>query len=166
MHRRLLTRPAAVSGVFIVAACAATPKFDTALYDAELMPSQVVASIDTTQGKAVMWGGTIVQSTNSNNGTQLEVLAYPLDRQQRPNEEKPAWGRFLAIKDGYLETMDFAQGRHVTLAGQITSVQQGTIGEATYTYPVVKVNEVFLWPIGQTSSEPRFTFGIGVGLGL
>lgn len=166
MDPRPLTGAAVILTSFIVGACAATPKFDPALYEAELTPGQVVASIDTAQGRPVMWGGAIVQSTNTNNGTQLEVLAYPLDRKQRPDEEKPAWGRFLAMEDSYLETLDFAQGRHVTIVGRITGVHQGTIGEATYTYPSVKVDEVFLWPTDNTSSGPRFTFGVGVGVGL
>lgn len=166
MRYTLLTKPPGLLGALMVAACAATPKFDAAVYDATLTPSQVVASTDATQGKAVLWGGAIVQSTNTNRGTQLEVLAYPLNSKQRPNETKPAWGRFLAIEDAYLETMDFAQGRQVTIVGRITSVQQGTIGEATYTYPVVKVDEVFLWPTDKASSGPRFTFGVGVGVGL
>lgn len=162
----LLTRPAVAFSALLGVACAANPKFDAALYDAALTPGQVLASVDEAKGKAVLWGGAIVQSTNTNQGTQLEVLAYPLDSKQRPNETKPALGRVLAIEDAYLETMDFAQGRQVTLVGRITGVQQGTIGEATYTYPVVEVDEVFLWPTEKTGSGPRFTFGVGVGVGL
>lgn len=161
-----VTNTTSLLGAILVVGCAATPEFDATAYDTLLTPSQIVAGIDTAKGKAVMWGGAIVQSTNTNTGTQLEVLAYPLDRKQRPNEGKPALGRFLAIEDRYLETMDFAQGRQVTLIGQISGVQEGRIGEATYTYPVMKVDEVFLWPTESKSSGSRFTFGVGVGIGL
>jgi len=157
---------ASLLGTLLIAGCAATPDFDADAYDSMLTPSQAVATLDTVRGKAVMWGGAIVQSTNTPTGTRLEVLAYPLDRKQRPNEGKPALGRFLAIEDSYLETMDFAQGRQVTLIGRITGLEQGTIGEAPYTYPVVDVDEIFLWPVAQPSSGPRFTFGVGVGVGL
>lgn len=161
-----ISKPTSLLSACLMVACAATPKFDESIYATGLTPSEVVAGIDAAQGDAVMWGGAIVNSVNTDKGTQLEVLAYPLNRQQRPNEKEPAWGRFLAVKDGYLETMDFAQGRQVTVIGTITGLQQGKIGDAAYTYPLVKIDDVFLWPVEQASSGPRFSIGVGVGVGL
>lgn len=159
----MIKRAALLCGPML-AGCAATPDFDAKTYDTTLPPIQAIADAAGVQGRAVMWGGVIVQSSNITTGTQLEILSYPLNRLQRPDQNLPAGNRFLAVKDGYLETMDFAEGRHVTVVGHIKGTQQGTIGEAPYTYPIVALDDIFLWPVAQQSTEPRFTFGIGVSI--
>lgn len=146
----------------VLTACATSPKFDTAGIDVSITPQGAVDEIKTLQGVAVLWGGVIIASYNLKDSTQLEILAYPLDINQRPDTEKTPLGRFLAEQDGYLETADFAQGRLLTVRGTLKDKRIGHIGETEYIYPVVKINQLHLWLKQSDFSEPRIQFGIGV----
>jgi outer membrane lipoprotein len=107
----------------------------------------------------------IVDARNLADRTQLEVLGYPLDDRNRPDRDAQPVGRFLAMHPGYLETADYKEGRLVTVVGTVTEARTGTVGEARYVYPVVNVTALKLWPTEQQeAAEPRFHFGIGVGI--
>lgn len=145
-----------------LSACATSPKFDTSDIDASINPKRAVDEIKTLQNIPVLWGGIIIASNNLKDLTQLEILAYPLDINQRPDIEQSPLGRFLANQEGYLETTDFAQGRLITVRGTLKDKQIGRIGESEYVYPVVKINQLHLWKKQSEFSEPRIQFGIGV----
>jgi len=151
--------------LLLLAGCATTPRFDTSQTAVSVTPEQAVSETSRLEGTRVLWGGAIVSSTNQEETTRLEVLAYPLDDRQRPRTEAKPVRRFLAIKEGYLETADYAQGRWVTLTGPLTGTRAGRVGEAPYTYPVVRVEDIQLWPEERRRAEPRFHFGIGVIFG-
>ena len=145
-------------------ACASTPKFDTSGIDASITPQAAVEKIKSLQGVPVLWGGVIITSNNLKDSTQFEILAYPLDVDQRPDTEKNPLARFLAEQDGYLETSDFTQGRLITVMGALKDTRKGNIGDVEYTYPVVIINQLHLWPKQRDFSEPRIQFGIGIML--
>jgi outer membrane lipoprotein len=149
--------------VTLMAGCASTPGFETRGVDTSLSPRHSITQMSTVQGKQVLWGGMIVASTNLKDMTQLEILAYPLDSSQRPAVEEQSMGRFLAMYPGYLETADYTQGRLITIKGTLSGTQLGKIGESEYTYPVVNIQQKYLWPKGSgVVSQPRIHFGIGV----
>ena len=112
----------------------------------------------------VVWGGVIVSAHNLSDRTQLEVLSYPLAKNQRPLTGQQPTGRFLIQAEGYLELASFKQGRLVTVLGSLQGVTQGTVGEADYQYPSVTANDLHLWKEG---SQPRtgLIFGIGISIG-
>lgn len=146
----------------VLTACATSPKFDTRDIDASITPQGVVDKIKTLQGVPVLWGGVIIASNNLKNSTQLEILVYPLDINQRPDTEQTPLGRFLAEQEGYLETSDFTQGQLITVRGTLKDRRTGHVGETEYIYPVVKINKLHLWKKQSGFSEPRIQFGIGV----
>ena len=116
--------------------------------------------------ETLLWGGVLLGASVLGETSQLEVLAHPLDRRQRPMTGRASEGRFLIVADGYLETVDYAPGRLITVLGTLEEVREGTIGEATVRYPVVRSDELHLWSGNAGSDErPRFSFGIGVNLG-
>jgi len=148
----------------LLSACATSPKFDTSGVDFRMTPPLAVSKLPAVKGAPVLWGGVIISSDNLKDSTQLEILAYALDANQRPvNEQKPL-GRFLAVQAGYLETSDFAAGRLVTVQGILENKRSGQVGEAEYIYPVVKINRIFLWPKQSGSTEPQVQFGFGLML--
>lgn len=152
----------------LAAACATQkPRFGTEGINTQLTPRQVTERTGAAVGQPVLWGGVIVNSSNLTDATQLEILAYPLDSEQRPNTDRGPIGRFLAVKPGYLETADFAPGREITVSGVVTEAATGKIGEASYTYPVVRIDDAQLWQRQQyrASPQPRVNFGIGVMIG-
>lgn len=149
----------------LLSACATGPKYPTEGVELSLTPQQAVAEADRQHGKSVLWGGMIVNSTNLEKRTRLEVLAYPLDSNQRPQLDEQPYGRFLLYKEGYLETVDYAPGRRITVVGRISGVQSGKVDETRYTYPVVDAEQLYLWSRSDAQSEPRVHFGIGVMFG-
>jgi hypothetical protein len=97
----------------LLAGCAAGPRFDTKGVDRAVTPRQAAAEMPQVQGRRVLWGGVVVNSTNLAEATRIEVLAYPLDSAQEPNLDANPLGRFLVLKQGYLETADYSQGRRL-----------------------------------------------------
>ena len=142
-----------------LAACATSPNFDTAGIDTSLTPQLAVAGNQATQGEPVLWGGVVINSTNLKDSTQLEILAYPLDSNQRPNRQQEPLGRFLAVHEGYLETTDYAAGRLITVRGSLAGKRSGYVGEAEYIYPVVNNTQLHLWS-GSSESQVQFGFGL------
>ena len=156
--------PLAVLLAALLGACA-SPPIETDLPPSTPAPSEVAADPDGTSG-AVLWGGELLGSSNLDGATQFEVLAYPLDRRQRPMTGRPSQGRFLIIVDGYLETLDYADGRLVTVLGALDGTRDGTIGEARLVYPVVRSEELHLWrDAADGGGRPNIGFGIGVSIG-
>jgi len=162
MHCRV---PLLLFAALLLSACASGPKYPTEGVALTLTPQQAIAEADSQTGKSVLWGGMIVNSTNLEQRTRLEVLGYPLDSDQRPQTNQPPYGRFLLFKEGYLETVDYAPGRQITVLGRFSRVQSGKLDETSYTYPVVDAEQLYLWSKGEEKSEPRVQFGIGVIFG-
>ena len=149
---------------FLLAACATAPPFPDDLLDAvnrTLTPEQ--AARDRVRDTRVLWGGVVVSSSNREDVTDLVVLAYPLNRSQRPDQDKPPLGRFIARYSGYLETVVYAAGREVTVLGGLQGVEEGRIGGAAYRYPVLKADDIYLW---SEQDDSKVRFGIGVGIGV
>lgn len=146
--------------LLLLGACAIGPKYDTSAIDPELTPQRAVA--EAVQNKPVVWGGVIINAENLKQATQFEILAYPLNSNQKPDVGKPPLGRFLAQKAGYLETADYAQGRLLTVNAIVQDSRVGRIGESDYTYPLVNIRQQYLWPQRSEPSDTRFHFSIGV----
>lgn len=98
------------------------------------------------RGKVVMWGGVILEAKNQKGGTLLEVLQKPLEWDDRPQEGDVSHGRFLGLYEGFLDTALFAKGREVTVAGEIQGKRVLPMDEIDYTYPLLVVKELHLWP--------------------
>ncbi len=146
----------------LLSACATGPKYSTEGVELTLTPQQAVTEADSQRGKHILWGGMIINSTNLENRTRLEVLGYPLDSDQQPEIDRQPYGRFLLYQPGYLETVDYAPGRQITVLGRFNNIQDGKVDETRYTYPVIEAEQLYLWPRRGQPSEPRVQFGFGV----
>jgi len=145
-------------------ACATTPSLDTTDIDMALTPAEAITDSSGLKGHRVLWGGMIISAANLKTSTQIEILAYPLDSRQRPDTSKPAYGRFLAQHDGYLETAELNDGRMLTLTGRLDGTSTAMIGESQYTYPIVRIGEYYLWRRGDEPPDSQVRFGVGVML--
>jgi outer membrane lipoprotein len=147
----------------LLAACAGAPALDTAGVDSALTP--VMAAADTSaRGRLAQWGGVIIATRNLKDSTQLEVLAYPLTGGGAPDQQREALGRFLLLRPGYLETVDFAPGRAVTAVGAIQETRRLRIDDSEQPVPVLNAEQLRLWP-RDYGSEPQLHFGIGISIG-
>ena len=147
-----------------LSACASTAKFNLDRVDKVLTPQLALKAFKDNKGKKVLWGGTIINVKNLTSYSQLEILAYPLGSAHLPERDEKPLGRFLARHTGFLEPTDYQPGRLVTLVGQLHSVQQGKVGEASYAYPLIISDQIHLWPRNAEQTSPRIHFGIGIGI--
>jgi outer membrane lipoprotein len=155
----------ASSLVLLLTACATAPPLNLSGADSTLTPDAAVANIDSARGRRVAWGGTIVATHNLKDVTEVEVLGYPLQRSGQPDVEAKALHRFLIVRTGYLESADYRPGRVVTAVGDVTGTRHGKVGEASYVYPVLQADELYLWPtenVGRGRSNVQFGIGLGV----
>lgn len=144
--------------------CASTPIFDTSKVDSSITPTLVLEDSSDNLGKTALWGGTILTTQNLKDFTQIEILAYPLDSSQRPDLNEKPLGRFIIRNPGFLDPISFSQGQSISVLGEVGQNQTATIGESAYVYPVINALQVNLWPERKTSTDSRFSFGIGLSL--
>ena len=145
----------AVIVVLQFAACSTTPPLDTRGIDQRITTRQAVATPDALRGRKILWTGVIVQGGNQVDSTQLEVLAYPLRNNNRPDTDAAPIGRFIIVQHGYLETVDYAPGRTLTVVGTLDGLRHGKVGEADYDYPVVLAQQLRLWRVARSTTTIR-----------
>ena len=97
-------------------------------------------------GNRIRWGGTIAGVENRATDTWIEIVERPLDGDGRPQQTDRTGGRFLAQVPGFLDPSIYANGRDITVSGILLAPQSRKIGEYPYTFPVVKAQQVHLWP--------------------
>lgn len=153
----------------LLAACATGPiKLEQPA--SSISVAQVRATIEdndasqVSQQTQVLWGGTVLNVSNLADSTQVEILAYPLDRRQRPMTGRTAQGRFVASYEGFVEPLSFPPGRIVTLLGTLTDPVRGVVGDVDYVYPSINVSESHLWSEQELAPRSRVSFGIGIRL--
>ncbi len=129
----------------------------------EISPQQAQLDLDTAKrSNPLIWGGVIVHLANLEEYTQLEILAYPLSENLRPDTSLTPVGRFILHHPGYLEGIDYSAGRELTVLGTVTHLVNQKIDEASYDFPQLLGKELHLWPRQRQNPEPRFNFGFGV----
>jgi outer membrane lipoprotein len=115
--------------------------------DPSIRVNQVQANPEAYWEKMVVWGGVIVEAKNLKEGTLIEIVQKPVDWEGRPYEVDQSDGRFFALYTGYLDSAIYSQGREVTVAGVLKEVREKPLGEINYSYPVVHVSQLHLWPV-------------------
>jgi outer membrane lipoprotein len=114
-------------------------------------------------GKLMMIGGTIVDTKNLKEGTQIEVLQRPLDGEGQPTLTDETGGRFLAVMPQFLDGAVYHRGRSITIIGEVTGSKMQQLGEIEYRYPVLTAKELHLWA---PYAGPSFSVGVGVYRGF
>ena len=109
---------------------------------------EVARSTDTgLSGTTVRWGGVIARVENRQTETWIEVVDRPLDRFGRPLETDASGGRFIARVQEFIDPQVHANGRLITVAGTLEKNTRRNIGDYLYTYPLVKADIIYLWPL-------------------
>jgi len=129
--------------------------------------AQVVKAPDDYKGKTVLFGGTIIETKNFADKSQVVVLQCPLDSRDRPVAGDVSEGRFIVTTPGFLDPAIYSPGRKITVAGKVVGKEKRPLGEIEYTYPVIEKQGLYLWPAEKpASTEPKVQFGFGVGVGF
>jgi outer membrane lipoprotein len=98
------------------------------------------------KGKIVIWSGSIIKTTNTPQGTLIEVLQHAADSRGKPVDTDHSEGRFMALDPKFLDPAIYAAGRLITVAGEIEGSRTQRMGEIDYLYPYLGVKELYLWP--------------------
>lgn len=154
-----------IASLMLLAACAQSPVATDTGTIASVGPAHVLAE-EGHEGSMVVWGGRIVTIENLADHTELTVVSLPLDRADRPRINAEAGVRFMVIEQGFIEPMQFAPGRYVTVLGRVEGLAEREVGEYLYEHPVIEAEQIHLWPVDTTrwQGSPRFNIGVGIRL--
>jgi outer membrane lipoprotein len=148
--------------VAMLAGCAA-PVFKDAP-PAVATPNEVASAPERYHDAGVVWGGKILGVRNRADTTEVEIVAYPLDRAQRPDPGAETLGRFVISLPGFVEPLDFPSGRYLTLQGRVSGTQVARIDEHDVVLPIVAEANVHLWPVNFPYDGSHWSFGVGFGV--
>lgn len=99
------------------------------------------------QHQEVRLGGIIASVKNEATQTRIEIVALSLTSDGRPLLYSKSQGRFIATVPGFLDPIEYAKGRLLTVVGQYAGTEHGNIGEFEYRFPVIKVNGEQIWQV-------------------
>lgn len=117
------------------------------------------------KGQMILLSGVILESQNTPEGTLLQVLQHPAGFRGKPKDTDESEGRFLALDSRYLDMYVYAKGRAVTIAGEVQGKRTLPLDKTEYTYPLIYVKELYLWPVEERYDSPYPSWHIGVGFG-
>ena len=97
------------------------------------------------QDSEVVWGGSVIGIDNRAEETWIEIIERPLHRSGIPVVRDKSAGRFLAVVPGFLDPLEYSNGRSITINGIVSGSETRKIAEADYNYPIVAVVDHQLW---------------------
>lgn len=110
-------------------------------------------------GTRVRWGGSIVQTTNIDDTTRIEVVSRPLLANARPSAASDrSDGRFIVEIHGFMEPEIYKAGRLLTIVGTVEAVETGKVGEQDYRFPLISAESHYLWEVRRPYS-PYYPYG-------
>jgi outer membrane lipoprotein len=136
MNRVILFVAAAIS-FFLLISCASVISREyreKAVKDVSF--SQVAKDPEKYLDETFIFGGTIVETRVTKEGSEIEVIQNPIDRYGDIVDKDVSEGRFLISSPGHLDPLIYRSNRVITMAGRLIGVKRKTMGEKEYTYPV------------------------------
>ncbi len=131
----------------VLAGCAALmPQALRSPEPVHIGPQAVRAAPEQYIGVPVRWGGRILAVRNADNGTDIELLARPLDAEAEPRPDADPQGRIIARAEGFLDPAEYPIDRLLSVSGYVEGVETRDVGDYPYRYPVVRVVGRYLWP--------------------
>jgi outer membrane lipoprotein len=145
-HSRFLKFLLAGLFLFLISGCA-YPISKELRHEAskELTFQMVLQNPTAYVGSIVIWGGKIIETRNTAEGSEVVVLEIPLDYQEMPESEKYSQGRFIAKSSTLLDPEVYRKGKKITVAGEIVGRETKPLGKTEYTYPVITIKQIHLW---------------------
>lgn len=137
------------SGVFglliFLGGCASSPPISMNGDYLQVTPQQ--AQDRNLAGKQVLWGGEIMNVSPGHNESCFELVGYALDETGRPlRDHHDSQGRFIACMPGFCDSVWYATGRSLTVAGILNADTRDKARANAAHYPLVAVEQLYLWP--------------------
>ncbi len=120
-------------------------------------------------GRKVMLAGSIVQTRNFPDRSEIEVVQKAIDSYGNLDTGDATLGRFIFRHRGYLESEVYSKGRNIIGAGVVVGSQSGKIGERDYLFAVIEPEELNLFPEYPDTPYyydpfyPYYFYGFGYG---
>lgn len=114
--------------------------------------AQVRAQSQNFISQKVRWGGTILETENKGDSSRLTIVAFPLGSDGEPKSDSQSPGRFIAVVNEFLEPTVYSKDREITVTGSLVKTENRDIGEFPYEYPVIQVENYYLWPVREEPS--------------
>ena len=103
----------------------------------------------------MVFGGKVLTARRQKDGTRIEILQLPLDRSLRPVYDlTQSQGRFIALQREFLDPATLPPGTSVTVTGEISGTITLPLDETDYTYPVIEIKRVQVWPRFEDVASP------------
>lgn len=169
----ILLRLGFVMSSLIAAGCASSPVgVPDALnqqIDKQLNFTEVLASPESYTGRLLLLGGEVLKAKRLKEGTQIELLQLPLNRDQEPTMDLTrSKGRLLVLHQGSPDPATLTPGLLVTFVGEVSGAISQKLDEVDYRYPTLTVKHWYIWPPGTLDDRgggPSFGIYGGTGIG-
>lgn len=147
------------------------PESLASLVDREVSFREIVEAPESHRGKVVVLGGEVLKAKRLKEGTQIELLQLPLNKEDQPIlDRQQSQGRFLALQQEFLDPATIVVGTKMTIIGEVSGTKTEHLDDVEYRYPVVIVKHLHAWSdqsdgYARPYPYPRFSIGIGGGTG-
>ena len=157
----------------VVLGCSSSPvRIPEALQpqiDPNLTFTEVLTSPGSYRGRLMLLGGEILKAKRLKEGTQVELLQLPLNKDQEPTTDlTQSQGRMLVLHQASLDPATLMQGMLVTFVGEVSGAIIEKIDEADYRYPKLTMKHWYVWPpttVAGWRSGPFYGVYGGMGVG-
>ena len=130
--------------VWWIAGCSTQPKLPVPEKNPPV--AAVQENIAAYQNQLVTWGGVILDTHTKQNMTEIIILSKRLTDSTGPVEQDESLGRFIAQTRDFLDPALYAKNKEITVHGRILRQENRKVGEYEYSYPIVTVESLYLWP--------------------
>lgn len=97
-------------------------------------------------GRTVMIGGNVIRAKRTEAGTEVEILQLPTEKEGTLTEERlRSEGRFLAVRDTFLDPASLPQGTPLTVIGTVKGETTRPLDESDYMYPILEIKHIIDW---------------------
>ncbi len=116
--------------------------------------AQVKAAPDSFIGQSAVLGGKVLTARRQKDHTRIEILQLPLDQSMRPGHDlTQSQGRFIALQREFLDPATVPPGTRITVTGVVSGSTTLPLDETDYTYPVLDITRVQVWPGSEDMSR-------------
>jgi outer membrane lipoprotein len=108
--------------------------------------TEVLALPESYKGRLILLGGGILKAKRLKEGTQVELLQLPLNKDQEPTTDlTQSQGRVLVLHQEFLDPATLTPGMLVTFVGEVSGVIIEKLDEVDYGYPTLTVKHWHVW---------------------
>jgi outer membrane lipoprotein len=114
------------------------------------------------EGKLFVFGGIIVNTKVTSDGSLIEALYVPVDSRGYLKDLGTNQVRFLALypkENGILDPVIYQRERQITLAAGFLGTREGKIDTMEYKFPFFSIKEIYLWAKQKDYYYPPYYYG-------